>query len=150
MEAINKITSIFAAIPNKLKVNILIGFIVLLIIWFVLPLIKMSGVYPFATVTARLVVAGTFLGLYLVILLIDFCIKNKEKTINVMIAKSVAKYASIKTYIKQKTIKTYSNIKAIKHNVSEDRKQRRLSKLPWYLVLGNPSAGKKHVIKNLI
>ena len=135
-------------IPNKIKVNFVVAVIACVFVWFVLPHIKMGDSYPFATIQARMVITAIILGLYLLVMLIEFCIKNKEKTLKVISEKISNIWISVKLSFKKIWQLTSANVKDLRCKITQDRKQRRLDKLPWYLVLGNPEAGKKHIIKN--
>ncbi|MBL4647389.1 MAG: type VI secretion system membrane subunit TssM, partial [Gammaproteobacteria bacterium] len=142
------ILTLINKIPAKIKANVLILIIVFLWIGLALPLIPIGNSHPFASYTARLLIFLLVTIAWLVKMTINFFEDNKEKTLPIIKEKSQLAAKKIKAAGQRSVAFSKHHYHYWKFRFTQERKRRRLCRLPWYLVLGTPQSGKKTMIKN--
>ncbi|MCK4870433.1 MAG: type VI secretion system membrane subunit TssM [Gammaproteobacteria bacterium] len=135
-------------IPGKVRANIVLMLVIFFIVWFVLPKVQIGKSFPFLSIGARLIVLGLIILGFAIKLSSGFFLQHKDKAIAVIVDNLKRFWQMLRTG--SLAAWRYSRESAIdlKDRVKQDHKKRRLRRLPWYLVLGAPQAGKKYVIRN--
>ena len=128
--------------------NLIVGVILILLIWFIAPMITISAGHPFASPGARILILG-ILALALLIKMLVMQIKSHGKnTWPILVEKTKMVYQKIKSGFVQTWFFIRHRSKHLKENIQQDRHRRLIRKKPWYLVLGTEHSGKKHFIAN--
>ena len=135
-------------IPGKFKVNFIVIAVIFVLIWFVLPRLAIGGTYPFAGVGMRILMLCIAIAAYELRFVVNIFQKYKAKTFPIMIEGIKKVLRLLKVGGKNSWQYSKDNLGNLSDKIKKDQKRRRLRRLPWYLVLGAPNAGKKSVMKN--
>jgi len=128
--------------------NLIMMVFALLLIWLVAPYIHIGGQAPFASVGARTWLSSLLIIGYGIKCAFQWVYRYRGESVEKlregwMICKE--KGARVHTLMKQRAQDRYLDMKDRWQN---NQQHRQLKKTPWYLVLGSPKSGKKHVIAN--
>ena len=145
---INKFKNGLSLLRSKLQTKHLFVVLIIIVIWLVLPLLPINGVHPFASLSMRialsLLLVGGITGWYA----IGFIQTHQLKSWTV-VSNLLRRFLS---GVQRVSHSTWRYSKEYCHDVNDKIKKgnrrRRLKRLPWYLVLGSESAGKKSMVKN--
>jgi len=133
---------------STVKGQYYLGLLLVLIVWFLLPHIKINDSYPFSSMSARIVMLF-ILGIVLFFKqILSFIQTHKDKSFSVIAEKTRIAIRAIGRMFKLSWGYGKSVATETKYKISRDKRKRKIRKLPWYLVLGGPQSGKKSVIKN--
>lgn len=121
---------------------------VLFVIWFVSPHVVIAGTHPFQGMGIRLLLISVMVLVSLAKMMVDFLIKHRENAW----AQVATNLICVKNYAKQfvSNFVGYARYRSnnIKHAWHRDCENRKLKKLPIYLVMGPHRSGKGTLLSN--
>lgn len=133
----------------KHKVNLIVLLLAFVVVWFVLPLIPISGTHPFANTWVKAVLLVIVLILLSLKPILQFLQKNLQgKSVKELLAKLKQWRQTVGRHSSSAFKAGSERLVDFKHRLSQEHKNRQLRRLPWYLVLGPPKSGKKTAILN--
>jgi type VI secretion system protein ImpL len=135
--------AILKFIKGEHKIKLIFAILILLIIWLALPWVSINGLYPFASIGARITL--TLIGFLGVGLWYGILFAQKHQWQSFTIVKQFA--LKIWNYLRNALQTSWQYSKEyyfdVHDRIKSDRKHRRLKRLPWYLILGAPNSGKR-------
>lgn len=140
---------VLSKIPSKIKVNIVVIAIIVVLVWYVLPHLSINDSYPFTGIGMKILILCIVLAAYELRLIVNSFQKYKTKTFPLIIEKINQGIRWLKIGGKNSWQYSKDNFNNMADKIRKDQKRRRLRRQPWYLVLGAPHSGKKSIIKNL-
>lgn len=140
--------NIITSLKGKSLSKIIFAVILLIIVWFVLPYIPVSGVYPFAAKGVRFAITGLLLVGVGIWYGIGFVQKHQTKSFAVVKTVFERIWTRVRTFGRTGWQYSREYYNDMHDRIKSDRKRRRLKRLPWYLMIGTPQSGKKSFVQN--